>query len=162
MELNKKQLYLFNRLVLAQIWVFSLSSEGVETMPNICYRLKTAGFNSKAIHEFSDEEVECIRKLAMKPELKDISKHEVSTIINILVLAKTWVEDIPKENRPNINISDKKLILGRNKYLIDMLKLKKRDNIKYEEIRKIIDMSEENTKIWYNVAKQHIYETCHK
>ena len=158
--MNKKQLYLFNRLILAQAYIFSKQCEADKAdMPAICYRIKTAGFNSMHINRFDDEERACIKALSELPKTEELRKIQSSAVINILELMRLWVEDIPKEDRLNINISDSSLKIGKNHYIKHMLKLRKTDTENHATMRELMDVSSETTKKWYNMAHNHIKNT---
>jgi hypothetical protein len=76
-----------------------------------------------------------------------------------LELMKLWVENIPKEYRPRLNISDKRLSKGRAMYAIAMLKLKQKDSEKYSEMSAIMNDSIDTVKNFFeyhikNVVKE--------
>jgi len=157
--MTEKQLQLFNRLILAQAYIFSKQCEQDNSdMPPIAYRIKTAAFNSFHINKFNDEERACIKNIAELPGMDELKQMQTSAIINILELIRIWVEEIPKEKRPNINISDNKLILGKNHYVIHMIKLRKDRPDVHSEMRELVQLSTESVEKWYNMAYIYIKE----
>jgi len=157
--MNRQQLNLLNRLVLAQVYIFSKQCEvDKSSMPDIAFRMKTAGFNSFHINKFTDEERAHIKKIANLPPMEDLKKTQTSSVINILELMRIWAEDIPKEDRPNINISDKLLLRGKNHYIMHMIALKRNTPETYVEMDDLIVVSTENIEKWYNMAKDYIKE----
>jgi len=160
--MNNKQLRLFNRLVLAQAYIFSKQCEQDNAdMPPIAYRIKTAAFNSFHINRFDDEERACIKNIAELPGMEELKKMQTSAIINILELIRIWVEEIPREDRPNINISDKKLLLGKNHYVLHMMKLRKNKPDVHSEMKELVQLSTESVEKWYNMAYIYIKENYH-
>ena len=157
--MTTNQLSLLNRLVLAQayVWIKQVSEEGSE-MPEIAYKIRTAGHNSMMINRFDNDERKIIKEIAEDPRTIEIAKRQTSPVIQGLELMKLWSEDIPKEDRPNINISDAKLKPGKNAYVIHMLKLKQLDEEDHANKRQVISDSSEMTFLWYNVCKDIISE----
>lgn len=51
-------------------------------------------------------------------------------------LTKIWIEMVPRDKRPNLNINDKKLMKGGRLLYLEMLKLKQGDKEVYEEKNK--------------------------
>ena len=149
-----KQQSLFNRLILAQayVWIKQVSEEGAH-MPDIAYKIRTAGHNSFVINRFDSKERKIIESIANDQRVKEISEVQTSPVIQALELMKIWVEDIPKNLRTNINIKDDKLIPGKRAYLTHMIKLKRLDKEDHAFKRDIIEDSSQQTVLWYNACK---------
>jgi hypothetical protein len=72
---------------------------------------------------------------------KKLRESEFSHIIFSLQLLQMWIDRVPREQRRHIalGVSNKKLLMGRASFALDMIKLKQRDEEKYAETRQIID-----------------------
>ena len=163
--MNKKQTYLFNRFILAHLhlWVSkSTDDESITYTPEFAYRLRTAGFNSKAINGFNDSEVDLIKKLGVDPDFEELKKKEISLLVMALQIAKLWTEDIPKEDRPNINISDKKMIVGKKHYVMELLKMKVKGSSIYDDQKAIVEETAVHALLWYNYVHKYIQENYHE
>ncbi len=149
---------LLNRTVLAQsnLWIQNhLDEKPGEEIPAICYKIKTAGYNSLHINRFSSEEAKLLKEATNSEEFKPIRETDISLIIMPLEVMKLWVEDVPKEHRPTINISDKKLLMGKNTYFSYMLEIKKSYPKMYKDQKEIIDRTVRNSRLWYNHLRKH-------
>ncbi|RLF26901.1 MAG: hypothetical protein DRN14_06145, partial [Thermoplasmata archaeon] len=126
----KNKIDFFNRIILASayLWIKGhIETKGSGNIPDICYRVKTAGYNSIHINRFSEEEGRIVKEITMSDEFKPIKDAEISLVIMSLVVMKIWIADIPKKQRPIININDRALTLGKNQYLTHMIELKRED-----------------------------------
>jgi len=162
--MNDKQRYLFNRLVLAHCWLWiqkHIDDEDKLYTPDFAYRLKTAGYNSRAIHGFHSEEIDLLDELGKEPEFEKITKGEISLLVMALELAKIWAEDIPKDQRPNINISDKKLLVGKKHYVMELLNMRVKGAKNYDDQKAIVEDTALHSKIWYNYVNKYIKENYH-
>jgi len=146
-------------MVLAQVYLFlkQVTDEDSQ-MPAICYKYKTEGYKSLTIHKFNAKEREFIAVIANSDEVQELAKEQSSAVIQALELMRIWVSDIPKEHRPKLAISDKKLLMGKNHYITDILKLKQVDEKRYKEVKEIMNKSIENTQKWYNIVYKMITE----
>ena len=135
---------LFNKIILftTDMYIDRMRKENTQ-LPKTLEQLSIALVGYKHHNRFTDKEAEYVLKLAKDPGLDEVVKTDVSPIIFTLTIIKLWVESIDKKDRPNLNISDKKLIKGRAEYAIQMIKLKKEKPEIYEEKREIIDSSVE-------------------
>ncbi len=95
----------------------------------------------KTFHRFDDEEARLMMELGKEPAMKAITEVHISYVILSLELLRLWVELVPKQYRPSLNISDKRLKTGRSFFVISMLRLKSADKEKHEELKEIIDDS---------------------
>jgi len=144
---------LLNRIVLAYVYQWlNQHTEKMETeMPDICYKLKSAGYASKAINGFSDEERVKMHKLGKTERHKELEKVHISLVIMALEVMKLHVKTMPVELRtPRLNMSDKKLLQGKGAYTMYMLKAKKVDKEGYEIQKEIIDSTCEHATNWYS------------
>ena len=149
---EQKNAGLLNRVVLA--FIYQWLNQHTETkdvdMPEICYKMKSAGYASKVINSFNDEERERMKKLGETDEHKELEKVHISLVIMALEVMKLHIQTMPPELRtPKLNISDKKLLMGKGAYAIYMLKAKKLDKEGYEIQKEIIDATCEHSKNWY-------------
>ncbi len=152
---------LLNRTVLSQCYLWTqnhLDDRPNGEIPEICYRIKTAGFNSLHINRFSHEEADILRTITSSEEFKPIKETDISLIVMPLEVMKLWITDVPKEHRPVINISDKKLLMGKHTYFTYMLKIKKTHPKMYEDQKEIIDRTAENSLAWYNHIKKYTFK----
>ena len=140
--LNKSILYTVNR------YIESACSEGLEPSKLHCdIRFATKVFmTSNALTEY---DMEGISKIAKDEEFGKVINRSVSFYMFTLELMKLWVENIPKEYRPMLNISDKRLSKGRAMYAISMLRLKQKDSEKYNEMSAIINDSIDTAKDFF-------------
>ncbi len=144
---------LFNRVVLSSsyLWIQNhIDERAGGDIPTICYKIKTAGFNSLHINRFSQEEATLLREITHSDEFKPIKETEISLIVMPLQVMKLWVEYVPKESRPIININDKKLLRGKNEYLMYMLAVKKKNPEMYNKQKAIIDVTSTNASAWFD------------
>jgi len=147
---------LLNRTVLAQsyVWIQNhLDERAGGDLPEICYRIKTAGFNSLHINRFSQEEATFLKDITSNEDFNNIRKIDISLIVMPLEVMKLWVESVPRKNRPVVNISDKKLLMGKNAYLIYLLSIKKKNPKIYQEQKDIIERTADNALAWFNFMK---------
>ncbi len=151
---------LLNRVCLASsyIWIQNhLDERPKGDIPEICFKIKTAGYNSLHINRFSQEEAELLKTITHSEEFKPIKDTNISLIIMPLCVMKLWIEHVPKDKRPIININDKKLLMGKNSYFKYMMKIKNTQPEMYEKQKHIIEVTEENAFAWY----KHMVEKCY-
>ena len=110
-------------------------------VPPILHRLEWSVKVFKQQNMFSIEEADKVLKIAKSEEIDNIMNKEVSFIIFVFELMKLWTEYVPKEYRPNLNISDKHFKLGGRTLWKQMVKLKSKDVDKHSEKKEIIDDS---------------------
>ena len=145
------------------MWISKSTDDvNVKYTPEIAYRLRTAGFNSKAVNGFTDSEVVLIKTLGKEPDFEELKKKHISLLVMALEITRIWVEDIPKKDRPSINISDKKMLLGKNHYLIPLLKMKVRGSSMYDEQKAIVQETAIHSQKWYNWVYKYIKENYHE
>lgn len=107
---------------------------------------------------YSTEERDVIIALGKEEAFKKITHKQISFIVFGLELLKAWVELIPKKNRPHLNISDKRLKVGRTQFVLTMVKLKNEDREKYDELKSIIDDSVITAKLFIGYAHRRLVE----
>lgn len=151
------QYEMFNRTILAQIyiWIKDHTEKREGHIPEICHRIRTAGYNSAMINQFSEDERLLLREITMTDEFEEIKLVNISMVVMALEVAKLWVNDIPKQLRPHINVSDKKLKMGKNLYTLYMLKCKQEDRKLYDDQKEIIETTANHANTWYNYIKKH-------
>ena len=87
------------------------------------------------------DDMEIISRISSDEDFKKILSTQVSFLVFVLELMKLWVDTVPKEHRPNLNINDKKLRIGRAMFAMSMLELKQKDKDKHEELSNVIQDS---------------------
>jgi len=161
MTIEKRRAGLLNRITLAYVYQWlNQHTERMETeMPDICYKLKSAGYASKVINGFSDEERVKMNKVGHSPEYKVLEKVEISLVVMALEVMKIHVQTMPPEMRtPKLNISDKKLAQGKGAYAMYMLKAKTQDKTGYDIQKEIIDTTSKHAQDWYSFMYSAIIE----
>jgi len=149
--------YLLNKLILFTIegYIDKCIEEGTEPTP-LHFRVLGAIRGWKKFHLFSTREAAQMMKMSEDPDLKKIVEVPVSYLVFSLELIKQLTEQTPKEYRPMLNISPKKLVAGRALYAVSMLKLKQRDEEQYKETKDVIDDSVIAAKHFFEFYRQRI------
>jgi hypothetical protein len=106
-------------------------------------------------HRFSPEEYTEVMKIADTEFMKNMINIEVDRTIFALELLYLYVKDIPKKDRANLNISDKKLLNSKVELITDMLKLKQRNPDGYERIKEIVDDSRIAAKSYFGFIENY-------
>jgi len=156
---EQRRASLLNRMVLAYtyIWLKQHTERMNVDMPEICYKLKSAGYASKVINGFSDDERRIMDRINETKEFQDNSKVLISLVVMALEVMKNHVEAMPQKLRtPKLNISDKKLVQGKAAYTMYMLKAKRVDKQAYDTQKEVIDTTAEHASSWYNFMKNAI------
>lgn len=160
MKQSVKSTYLFNKVVMVSIhqWVQMHIDNNDGKVPEILMRVKTKGYNMKVINGFSDDEVKLLKEIETDPVFMGIKAEKISYLVHALVVLKLWVQDIPKKERPLLNISDTKLIHGKAVYTKHMLLAKKLDPELYASEKGIIKDTEDAARRWYAYFKVQLME----
>jgi len=149
----------FNKLVLYTCEAYITKSiEDELTIAPIHKNLQIAIRGYMIMGRFSPLEAKRIISLNKDEKLKAITEKNISFLVYVLELIKLWVDDVPKKHRPHLNISDKKLRVGRSLFAMGMLKLKQSDEDKYQELRDIIDVSVDVAREFYEFNRLHLIE----
>ncbi len=151
---------LLNRVVLAScyLWIQNhLNERPKGDIPDICFKIKTAGYNSLHINRFSQEEAELLKTITHSEEFKPIKDTNISLIVMPLEVMRIWIANVPKDKRPILNINDHKLVRGKHNYLEYMMDIKKKHPEMYEKQKHIIDVTAKNAESWY----KHMVEKCY-
>ena len=127
-------------------------------LPVILYRLKASIQGYKSFHMFDITEAKEVLKISKDPKLLAIMDKEVSFLVFAMEVMKLWTEDIPKEQRPHLNISDKRFKLGGRNFFKQMLYLKQTDKEQYEDKKDIIDTSIDVAREFYTFHKEKVDE----
>jgi len=149
----------FNRCILAQsyVWIQNhIDERSGGDIPDICYRIKTAGFNSLHINRFSHEEAKILETITKSEEFAHIKETNISLIVMPLEVMRLYVERIPRDKRPIINISDKKLLRGKNEYFPYMIAIRKANPEMYKKQKDIIETTVANASAWYDHMSKHL------
>lgn len=141
----------FNKVILYTIdsYIRKSIEEGLEPS-KLHYRLMGATKVFKRENPITDEDREAIDFIRTDETLRKIVSVDVSFLVYTLELIKQFIEQVPKEHRPFLNISDKKLIIGRGSFAVGMLELKRRDEEKYNELKEVINDSIVTAKKFFN------------
>ena len=147
---------LLNRVVLAHCWQWlnQHSKEKEAKMPALCYRLKSAGYASRAINGFSEEEQDFLHSLTKDEKFMEIAHKHISLVVMALEAMKYHIENTePHQRIPKLNISEKKLRVGKAVYTMHMLKTKQLDKKLYDEQKEVIDDTALHSRVWYDYLK---------
>ena len=151
--------HLFNFVIFSHVYYYLNigleKQEPGEFVPEICYNIRTKCKNYTLINRLDDNELSVLRAAEGKSTIKEDMGIEFAFIIFALHLMKLY-SGIEKSIRFNLNISDKKLILGAAPYIMPMLRLRAADPEIHKEKRAIIDHSKEVAEKLFNFAKSHI------
>lgn len=150
------KLHLFNKIVMVSInqWVSTHQKNNDGEVPEILLKMSTKGYQMKVINGFSDDEVNILKSIETDPEFMGIKAKKISYLVHALIVLKLWIEDIQKEERPFLNISDDKLKHGKALYMKHMLLAKKLDPELYASEKIIIDETEDAATKWYKYFKE--------
>ncbi len=149
---------LLNRCVLAQcyLWIENHTEARDGELPDICYKIRGAGHSSLHINRFSYEESELLKEITSSEEFKHIREVDISLIVMALECMRLWIEDVPKDKRPLININDKRLLKGKNEYVMYMLRIKEKHPRLYNVQKEIIARTAANSVLWYNFMRKEL------
>lgn len=147
--MNKYQM--FNNVLLRHVLQY-IDTEKKEDnhIPDIAHKIRLQAFYFKAINNFTDEEIKQLMEIGEEEEFIWIKNKEISLIVMALELMKLWVDIVPKENRPVFNISDKKLTMGKNHYILGLIDLKHREPELYKEKKEIVESTAAHAKVWFS------------
>jgi len=101
-------------------------------------KLRTAIRGYMQFHKFSPDEYAVVKDIADTEFMKSMVDVEVDRTIFSLELLYLYVKEIPKKDRANLNISDKKLLGAKVDLVMDMLKLKKDRPDSYLRVKEIV------------------------
>lgn len=124
-------------LFICQDYIYRTKKDGKQ-VPLTLNKLESAISGYKVFHMFSQEEANIVLKMAKSKEIDDIMSKEVSFLIFVYELMKLWIEYVPKEHRPHLNISDKHFKLGGRVMWQQLLSLKKFDTEDYNNKQEVI------------------------
>ena len=124
--------------------------DNASNLPPIAFKLWGNTKRWLKSHSFTEDDLQLIMELKDDEEFEEITMREVSFLLFALDLMRIYVETVPKEKRPILDISDKKLIKGSRIYAIDMIKLKHRDSEIYKDTKKLFRTTEEVAKDVYD------------
>lgn len=152
---------LFNSVIAASImqWVDSHRKNDDGEVPEILSRVRTKCYYHRALNAFSDEEIDLLMKIDKDPEFIKIKEVEISYLVQSLAVLKIWVEDVPKNLRPNFNISDKKMVVGSGHYWKHLLTAKQFDPELYKIEKKLIEDTNEHAQKWYAFFRSKLINT---
>ena len=149
--MSKNKYHLLNLVILFTVQDYIRKSrEDNGTVPPLLSKLEGSVAGYKSFHMFSIDEAKEVLRIAKKDGIKNIMEREVSFIVFAMEIMKIWIETVPKENRPHLNISDKHFKLGGKVYWQQMMALKKSDTKDYDHKTSVIDDSIEVAKAFMN------------
>ncbi len=143
---------LFNRLILFTVEAYlTKSKEDGHTDDEMHNRLISGIRAYQTMGRFSQEEAKLLQELGETETAKKIKQKEISFVVYALELMKLWIEEVPVQYRKSIylGVSNKKLKLGRATFAMGMLRLKKEDKERYDNLKEIIDESVINAKHFF-------------
>jgi len=148
-----------NKIVLFVVQDYLQRTAEETELPPILYRLKASIEGYKKFHMFSLKEATEVLKISEEDELLSIMDKEVSFLVFAMEVMKVWTEDIPKKDRPHLNIADKHFKLGGRHFFKQMLVLKKTDIEEYKDKKEIISTSIDVANEFYQYHKERLCVT---
>lgn len=108
------------------------------------YRAEQQGISLKIryytkLHKFTEKDAMLIKEL--DPHFKRILSVNLSFQVFAFEILAIWAQDVPKERRPFLNISDQKIKRGHRYYFKELIKLKQRNGYKHAEVKEIMEIS---------------------
>ncbi len=113
-------------------------------------RIRTAIRCYMTFHRFSPEEHKEVMRLADDPFMAKMTEVLVDRTIFGLELLYLYITRIPKHERANLNIADKKILQLKAELVKDMLKLKGRSADDYGRVKEIVDDSREYAEKYFD------------
>lgn len=159
-----KQCFL-GRVILGHVhmWINGHIKQKDGDIPDLCHKLKFEGYKSKTINRFDESEADILREIGDREDFQELKTKPISLIVMALEVVRIWVEDIPAEERcVKMNISDKKLLIGKNIYFRYMMGAKRRNKELYDNQKKIIEETSTHAQSWYNYMKEALFEGVEK
>ncbi len=117
-------------------------------------KLRTAIRGYMTFHKFNKEEHDRIIEIAESEYITKARENQVDRTLFALELLFLYIGEIPKKERANLNISDKKLISAKSEFIMDMLKLKRREDLNYKRVKEIADDSRISAKGYFHYCKE--------
>lgn len=153
-------LRMFNKVIMSNIhyWIQIHMENDYGPVPEILIKVKTKFSHQLKLNGFSKEEIDDLKEIESSPDFIGTSDKPISYLMHSLLVLKYWVEDIPKEKRPFLNMSDKKLIYGKAVYAKHMLMAKNIDPDLYHKEKDIIADTEEASLSWYKYFRNQVKE----
>jgi hypothetical protein len=148
---NVKQLII---LYTIEAYLDDISNETTYNFP-FMLKLRTAIRGYMTFHRFNNEEYKYVMKIADTDVMKKMTEIQVDRTIFALEMLYLYVKEIPKKERANLNISDKKLLKAKAELITDMLKLRQRNEDSYKRVKEIIDDSRLAAKRYYYFIKDY-------
>lgn len=108
----------------------------------------------KQFGKFSLNEAKAVIKMGLEDDVQRITSGNYDWIIFALELLKLWVDHIPKDQRPHLNMNDARLKIGRSQYAVQMMKLKQTNPEQYSKEHEIIRDSGINAKKFFMLSHE--------
>jgi len=143
-------------LFTAQAYFEAALKDGTTQEP-LHKKIATAIEAWKMLRRFSAKERNLVVKIGEDEYMQKLKAEGVSFVVYALELIKLWADDADYR-KSSINISKKRLRMGRATFAVEMLKLKQKDEEKHKELREIIDVSVLTAKNFYHYTKEKISE----
>lgn len=105
------------------------------------------------LHPYTRDETWILKEL--DPHFKKMLDMQLSYQVFAFEILALWAQDVPKEQRPLLNISDHKLKKGHRHYFKELLTLKKRNGYKYKQTKAIMEISIEKAAEFYNFVNKY-------
>jgi len=116
-------------------------------------KIRSAVRGFMTFHRLNKEEYDKVMALAETDYMKKLRDVQVDRTLFALELIHLWVSLNPKKERATLNISDKKLLHAKAELVMDMLKLKSKDEDSYRRVKEIADDSRITAKGYYGYAE---------
>jgi len=93
------------------------------------------------LHRFDSNEAKMVAEIGEHEAMEKMKVIEIDFSIYSIELLQLFVDEIPKKQRPHLNIADKKIRALKANLIKDMLRLKFRDDESYARVKEIVDQS---------------------
>lgn len=109
---------------------------------------KLSGY--KVFHKFDEAEHKKLVELGKSDTLEAIKKIEIDYSVYAIYLLNEWIDNVPKRNRPMLNLSDNKIKELMASLVKDKLELKYRNKENYKKVSAIIHNSKMAAKRYFH------------
>ena len=116
-------------------------------------KLRSAIRGYMTFHKLTPAEYKQIIALSDTEYMMKLRDVEVDRTLFALELLTMYISLVPKKQRATLNISDKKLLHAKSELIMDMLKLKRKDDASYKRVKEIADDSRITAKGYYGYAE---------
>lgn len=107
-------------------------------------------------HRFSREEFLIVRALAETDAIKAMSALQIDRTIYSLELLVYFIQQIPKSDRPFLNMSDTKILTAKAELIKDMMQMRQEKKESYDRVKDVITDSRINAKKYFHYCDDQI------